>query len=183
MIINTPKDRLIIERHPNGKKSFEGAFKNGKEVGMHTYWHGNGLKQKEVNYVDGVKDGIYIEYCNMQRRLLECNYKGGELDGLCRTWYSGLHAKTKGSYKDGCKIGIHEEWYRYGAKKKEEIFTVNDKGMRESTWTSWYENGNKESEGRTAESKYGWMTLQDYWTTWWESGAIKSTTNSMSGRN
>ena len=89
-----------------------------------------------------------------------------------------MSIKDLHNYKDGCKIGTHEEWYRYG-KKKEEIFTVNDKGVRESTWTSWYVNGNKESEGRSAENKYGDMFPQDYWTTWYESGEVKSTTNSM----
>ncbi len=65
MIINTLKDGLIVERHPNGKKSFEGVFKNGKEIGIHAYWYITGSKQKEVNYMDGVKDGIYIKYCHM----------------------------------------------------------------------------------------------------------------------
>ena len=35
------------------QKYLEGTYKNGKEVGLWTYWRENGQKWREVTYKDG----------------------------------------------------------------------------------------------------------------------------------
>ena len=43
------KDGLHTEWYKNGKKKFEGTFKDGKPVGLLTNWFDNGQKKEEMN--------------------------------------------------------------------------------------------------------------------------------------
>ena len=47
------KDGLHTEWYENGKKKFEGTFKDGKPVGLLTNWFDNGQKKEEMNFKDG----------------------------------------------------------------------------------------------------------------------------------
>ena len=58
----TPFTGLMQGLYPNGQKSIEGNFKDGKKHGVRTEWHENGQKKSEVNYKDGKRQGVKTEW-------------------------------------------------------------------------------------------------------------------------
>jgi hypothetical protein len=44
---------VAVKKYPNGQKSYEATWKDGKEHGLSTGWHENGQKWRESTYKDG----------------------------------------------------------------------------------------------------------------------------------
>ena len=70
------KNGVHTQWYKNGKKKFEGTFKNGKPVGLVTNWFDNGQKKEEMNF------------------------KNGRLNGLGTTWYKNGQKELEGSKSD-----------------------------------------------------------------------------------
>ena len=55
--INHKRDGLFTEWWENGKKRWEGTFKNGELNGLYMEWYMDGRKMIEVTYKNGKEDG------------------------------------------------------------------------------------------------------------------------------
>ncbi len=106
------------EYHPNGKKSGEGSYNDGKKEGRWTEWPATNFKlvqlkhnkpssfltytvQAEGEYKDGKKEGTWtfwegpiskgISFEESRRKREEGEYKNGKREGLWTEWPGGLH--------------------------------------------------------------------------------------------
>ena len=75
----------------NGKKRWEGTFKNGKLNGLYMEW-----------YMDGQK-------------MIEVTYKNGKEDGLVSSWYSNGQKKDIQIYKDDNLVKLIGRWNEDGS--------------------------------------------------------------------
>ena len=72
-------------------------------------------------------------------------------------------SSTEGTYKDGKQDGLFTSWHDNGKKESE----INYKdGKQDGLYTFWYENGNKEFEGTHNKDE----KEDGLWTRWYENG-------------
>ena len=66
------------EYYPNGQKSSEGTYKNGKQDGKYTQWYSNRQKRFENTYKDGKQDGLWTTWDEDGQKRSETTYKDDE---------------------------------------------------------------------------------------------------------
>ena len=103
----TPYTGDCVSYYPNGKKSFEGSFKNGKNYGTSKWYHENGQIKEQIirTFIDSDgysrPEGKAMKWFQNGNIMEVVNYKSGQLDG---EWYEldikGKKIK-KGLYKNG----------------------------------------------------------------------------------
>jgi len=97
--------------YDNGKKSYEGTLKHGKQDGLITSWYENGQIKYEGTFKDGERDGKWIEWeengkniqfiYNNGKKKSEETYKNDKKDGLVTYWYENGKKSYEGTFKDG----------------------------------------------------------------------------------
>jgi len=87
--------------HDNGRKYYEGTFKNAKKDGKWIRWHDNGQKGSEGTYKDGKVNDKWIYWWSNGTKRSEGTYKDGKLDGKWIRWHENGQIKLKGTFKDG----------------------------------------------------------------------------------
>ena len=66
----------------------------------------------------------------------------------------------------GIKVGLWSTWYENGRKESEGQY---QDGEREGLWTVWYENGQRDTEGEFRNGE-----KEGRWTNWYDNGKTKS---------
>ena len=136
-------DGLYERWYPNGQKSGEVSFKDGKEEGNSTMWHENGRKKEEGNFQAGEMEGLWTSWHENGQKKEEANFRGGKMEGLSVQWYENGRKKWEGNGKDGMEHGLSTWWHPNGQKLEE----VNYKeGKRDGPVVEWYPNGQKKAE-------------------------------------
>ncbi|RUA30273.1 MAG: hypothetical protein DSY76_02625 [Bacteroidetes bacterium] len=140
-----------VDYHPNGKKRYEGTFKEGYEVGTFKYWNGNGQLTTELLYSQkGEYASIRIYYVGGVVKV-EGHYHKRLKDGLWKYYNKSPHILIKEeSYKDGKKDGPWRVYYRNG-NLTSELYWKDDK--RHGTWKDFFENGDPHVEGTFKNGK------------------------------
>lgn len=101
--------------HPNGKKSEQGHYKNGKRE---KYWHfyqTTGKKAKEGHYDKGKMVKWWLFYDHQGRVNHKCQLSGGIKNGYCLK-YNNEKLIAAQKYTNGKKI---KEWYSLRSFKRE----------------------------------------------------------------
>jgi antitoxin component YwqK of YwqJK toxin-antitoxin module len=175
-----PFTGLLVEEESNKPL---GVFKNGYKNGTFTEYYNNGKKKGEVNYAMGIKDGIETEWYESGQKSKEVKIIKGLPDGLLREWnYDGTLKReisfSNGKIEDGeytifdekgaviessfyknnliiekkYSDGKLERFYETGELKFE--CYLNDYGNQDGTFTEWWINGSKKSEGIKTNGKF-----------------------------
>jgi antitoxin component YwqK of YwqJK toxin-antitoxin module len=120
--------------------------------------------ERVVNYRNGVRDGVAKIYQYKESpSLIEDYYKNGELVRSI-TWYKDSLKMSEGIYTKGVKDSIWTSWYQN--KQKESEFHYFEGVLKE--WSMWYPNGKKKADG------YGdYCYRQGKLTEWYENGNLK----------
>ena len=133
-----------LDYHPNGKKRYEGNFREGYEIGTFKFWNGTGQLVSELMYSQkGEYADAKIYYGNKLVRA-EGRFHNKKKDGLWKFYSKSPHVlKKEESYKNGVKDG---PWHIYfgNGKLASEIFWKD--GKRNGPWNDFFENGNPHVE-------------------------------------
>jgi antitoxin component YwqK of YwqJK toxin-antitoxin module len=129
-----------VDYHANGKKRYEGTFKEGYEVGTFRYYNSLGILVTELIYS---QKGEYADakiYYNDGKIKAEGRFHQRKKDGVWKYYaHSPYYLAKEESYKDGVKDGRWRIYYPDGQLSSE----VNWKdGLREGPWLEYFENGN-----------------------------------------
>ena len=109
-----------------GNKYSKGMKKNGKKIGLWTFWSRDGEKS------------------------WKCEFKDDKpWNGTYRETYHTAEKLSEGDYKEGKKVGVWKNWYGHGELSSSGKYL---KGKKEGTWTYFSENG---VESWTLEYKNG----------------------------
>ena len=76
----------ITKYYVNGKKKFEGTYKDGKDDGLFTEWYENGQKSFEGTFKDGKENGLQTDWYRNGEKKSEGTFKDGELVKLIGMW-------------------------------------------------------------------------------------------------
>ena len=175
------------EYYPNGQKSSEGTYKDGKGDGLVTQWRENGKKGYEGTYKDGKLDGLTTVWYENGEKKFEGTYEGSIKNDKWTWWYPNGQKKTEGKYiyyiqtsgntvvrqkKKTFDFGSNY-WYNMGFSPQGDIsgsvYPIHEStykdGKQDGLWTMWYENGQKRWEGTYKGGK-----LDGLVTIWWENG-------------
>jgi len=167
-------DGLFTSWYEFGNKDSEKTYNNG-ELTVWTEYNGN-IKLRETNYKGGEKNGLMTYWDHKSgQKIGEITYKNGKMDGKWTEWYENGNVEKEGVYivddndddnNDGWgddlndlddEIKILNNWW----SENGEIIVENGNG----TWTFWYNNGNKYSEGTYIDGR-----LTGKVTYWYEHG-------------
>jgi antitoxin component YwqK of YwqJK toxin-antitoxin module len=154
---------LYIGRDEDGKKRYEGTYKDGKKDGLQTWWGRDGHK-KEKTFKDEKQVGLETHwYPNGQKRH-EGTWKDGKPDGLHTGWFEDGKKRSEVTYKDGKRDGLRTCWYKNGQKMYVKTFMDGEQVGLE---TRWYPNGQKGWELTFKDGKY---IIKNKWN---EDGSVK----------
>ena len=130
--------------HPNGKKRYEGNFRDGYEVGTFKFWNGNGQLISELLYSQkGEYAAVRIYYVGGVVKA-EGRFHKRKKDGVWKYYKKSPHILFKEeSYKDGEKEGPWRVYFRSG-KLTSELYWKN--GKRDGSWKDFFENGDPHVE-------------------------------------
>lgn len=107
------RNTTIANYSPQGIKSSEGTYINGKKDGKWKYYNYYGRLSAIENYEDNNLDGVSIYYFTNGNVKDSLHYKSGNEDGYYVSYYINGQMNTQGWYKNGSKEG---DWYYYDLK-------------------------------------------------------------------
>ncbi len=105
---------LFMAWHSNGQKSWKGAFKNSRKVGVWTRWYENGQKKIEGPYKihRSKKDsGSYKVF-----DFVALYFDEGDREGKWVSWHENGQKSQEGTYKSGERVGKWVGWHENGQK-------------------------------------------------------------------
>ena len=103
----------VKRNHSNGKLGFLFHCRDGRQDGLYTAWHNNGIKMVERTWVNGLRNGPF------------------------QTWGDSGVLGSRGYNADNVRHGLFEEFYANGKKKS----AVEYKKGKIDTYLRWRPNG------------------------------------------
>ncbi len=185
---NNLKDGYQIFKYPNGTKSSEGIFKNGKPDGYWKSYYVTGIKKSEGKYTGFQLDSIWVFFDQAGDTIEKINYLFGKRNGYSYKYKKdpaeGLYIYSRelfaGDKKEGTAYfyfpdGKIQQTLSYGDGKKEGLSKEYDKNGTVITFLE-YNNDfliSRERINRT-DSK---GLKQGEWKEFYPNGAVKSEKN------
>ena len=142
---NEKKVGLWVSYHLNGQKWSEGTYgQDGEEEGEWSSWHPNGQLASWGTYVNGQETGRAVTWFANGQKDSEGSFEQGEMRGPWTYWLgNGKKRKEFVFQPDG--LTLTREWYPHGQLKSRGFTTGERDKKKVATWTTWHENGKKES--------------------------------------
>ena len=185
--------------YENDQKKSEGSYQNGWKAASWIFWYHNGQKKAEGAYrpLDGriqrpgslwgpadaeeyrgepPRTGIWTFWYENGQKAAEGGYrgdKGGQInikEGVWTFWYENGLKSAEGGY-DGDSTVQMLLWWPYLLEREKESFDWYEapKTFKVGLWSYWYENGQKESQG-----KYERWDKVGLWSYWYKNGQKES---------
>lgn len=107
------KNGPVVTHFDNGKKKFEGQFRNDIPYGKFTYYYNTGQVKTELNFFDDGVIAYSINYYTNGKKMAEGKYLNQKKDGL---WLYYINEKenaiiSKENYKNGVLEGEMITYY------------------------------------------------------------------------
>ena len=180
------KDGLFKSYDPTYYTLFsEENYRNGKLDGESLYYNFYGELTEKVNFSNGKRDGITIVHnvvnpkTSSKSFFREDNYVNGVLNGESIFYNSQNKKISETFFKNGIEVGPFKNYFSNNGQLSFQS-DINKNGKCEGTLTTFYNNGNKKSEGLITEGdcyrdfsslgdNYG-KNKEGFWTFWYENG-------------
>ncbi len=128
-----------LNYHANGKKRYEGTFREGYEIGTFKFYNGLGILASQLMYS---QKGTYADakmFYNNGVVKAEGRFHNRKKDGVWKFYSRSPNLlKKEESYKDGINDGAWRIYYPHG-QLSSEVFWKD--GKRDGTWKEFFENG------------------------------------------
>lgn len=152
--------------HENGKKSYEGMYNGGVQVGFVTQYNDQGIQTLNAWFDNAGKlGGKYESWHDNGQLEIRQYYVNGELQGVRDGWHGGGSKSFIGAYDGGLEEGWHTWWGVNGAVVGQTNYTKGNgaillkhdngkvslegavvNGKPHGKWTWYDENGAKTQE-------------------------------------
>jgi hypothetical protein len=80
------KHGLATSYYRNGKKAWQGEFRDGQREGEYTTWSENGTKTSEMRFENGLVHGKTTQWSSAGLKMCEETYVRGKAEGETRWW-------------------------------------------------------------------------------------------------
>jgi uncharacterized protein len=165
-----------------GIKIKSGGYHNGRYHGKWTFYSETGVLMEETLFKDNRKQGISTVYFEDGKKAAEGNFNRDREQGKWTYWHATQIRSMEGEFDDGERSGIWKFYFDDGKLESEIEFkdsltyflTLFDRDGNQlvkngnGTFTDFYEDGQKESEGNVRQ---GLRTGQ--WSFWYPDGKMK----------
>ena len=101
-----PETRLL--------KKAEGVKQYGREEGIWTWYHENGVKQREQAFVAGLRTGPMTAWYDTGAVMARGSFEGDEENGLFETFHPNGTVESRTQYVQGSVVGKVERFYEDG---------------------------------------------------------------------
>ena len=159
--------------HPNGARSVQGNFVNGKPEGVFTNWHPDGRKAQETGYKGGLLQGSSIKYNKEGKKIFEGTFLAGAKHGRFLYFTRSGSPKSEGSFRSNIKEGV---WTIYNAQGKPRSKITFRDGKKEGRAELFHPDGTMQSSGNYQDAKPVGL-----WTTYFRGGGKKSEGSYING--
>jgi antitoxin component YwqK of YwqJK toxin-antitoxin module len=95
---------VSVSYRSDGTELIRRTYKDGKKVGLHTWWYENGQKAFDENWKDGKRDGLKTEWYENGQKKMEGSYKNGKQDGVWIRYNEDGTERSRQTYKDGERV-------------------------------------------------------------------------------
>jgi len=93
-----------VDFWPNGQKQSEGAYQEGFQVGLWSFWNTEGVKTSEIEFVRGNYHGKRVLYfSNGKPRIVE-EYANGKRNGLVQEFSEDGKLVRQAQYRDDKQV-------------------------------------------------------------------------------
>ncbi len=174
--VDTSKDGKVVEWYENGKKKFEGNYKNGKPHGKFIAWDEHGETIAEADADVNIFGRSVLDFHSDGTIQNIANTKNNQANGNFFRWHANGQIAYKGNVKNGIFDGKLIGWDENGQKRSEIYYVKNSKGDLEGKFIEWYENGQKAGEGTIVNDKKEGKVIE-----WYENGQKKREENYING--
>ena len=164
-----------LKHHKNGKKRYEGTFKNDLPIGKFTYYnekgqvhctmvyaepggnansvffHENGKKMGEGMYVNKKKEGEWVYYDDRGTLSGRESYVKGVRQGMAYSYFLNGTTASEINYVDGLKQGPSKEYFKDGGLKLECTY-LDDNFDGKVTWYFANDGNTKKTEGQYTDA-------------------------------
>jgi antitoxin component YwqK of YwqJK toxin-antitoxin module len=127
----------VFANFSNGKKYFEGKFKNGLPHGQWAEWNENGRLLFEARYKKGRMTG-YFKMWNIENPGKIIKYSKGVKNGKLLSFFPNNKMSERRFYKNGLEYGSFESWHENGQIASKGQYK---NGKSTGFWQQWHENG------------------------------------------
>jgi len=142
----------------DGKIDHNGAYKNGKQDSLWTYYYKDGQKKAEERYYEGKRSGKAKYWYKNGNVYVTGKFIEDLPDSVWTSYYENGQVKSVEEYKTqfrdykwySRKDGHFQYWQENGKQESDGYF-VND--TLHGPYTEWHSNGNKKSEGQYVKGK------------------------------
>ena len=184
--------------HPNGARSVQGNFVNGKPDGLFINWYPDGRKAQETGYKNGLLQGTSVKYNKEGKKIFEGTYNAGTKHGRFHYFTRSGSPKSEGSFRNNIKDGLWTIFNQQGKPRSKITFRDGKKegraelfypdGMLQSSgayqdakptgmWVSYFRDGGKKSQGSYVNGE-----KQGVWSFYDRTGAVTRTVTYVEGR-
>ena len=162
----------------NGQKQAELTYSNGQPVGELAEWDENGKQTDSSKFVEGRLVTRVVKYYAPGQKEFEGYYlRQQDLGEPSPEWWTGAKIVSSKEPADGdipkTRHGLWTSYYANGQKQTQGEFR-NDMPVGKFVW--WYENGQRQAQGEYADG-----ARQGTWITWYASGQRESKTEYQRG--
>ncbi|HET6993188.1 MAG TPA: hypothetical protein VFJ43_17775, partial [Bacteroidia bacterium] len=142
----------------DGKMDHNGAYKNGLQDSVWTYYYEEGTKKGQETYFEGKKSGPASYWYKNGNSYMSGKFIENLADSVWTTYYESGKIKSSEQYQIQfinyqwlSKKNGHFQYWQENGKPESDGYFVND--TLNGNFMEWYPNGNKKAEGAYAKGK------------------------------
>jgi antitoxin component YwqK of YwqJK toxin-antitoxin module len=140
----------FVYYYRNGKKSMEGEYKVGKNVGEWTYYYKEGAKKSGGNFEKGDKEGEWQYFHKNGKLKSKGVWLKDEKDGTWTFFFDNGEKEEEYNFSKGKKDGVYSEYFKIGKLKEKGKF---EKDSLFGPYEEYWENGNLAAKGDYDDNK------------------------------
>lgn len=125
-----------------GQLKWEGKWKHGEKIGIHTSWFKNGQLKDQGLWRNGRPDDLHKKWFENGQLKEEKTFKNNIPNGVLKSWYENGQLKVEVTFKNGRRYGTLNAWHENGQLSAEIPF----KDGKQEGMKAWFKNGQLASE-------------------------------------
>lgn len=169
LLLHAQKEEMRVLTYPDGTKQHEGRVVDGKQEGVHLWWHSNGKLMLEAGYSKGEPHGVWKRYDEEGNFVSEESFVHGKREGRYIFVQEAFDTNEDPIYDSLGNI-VNTKIFR-----KHEYYYVNN--IMQGAYKSYYTNGSLWESGN-----YENGLATGIWHEYDQAGRVKKITDWREGK-
>jgi antitoxin component YwqK of YwqJK toxin-antitoxin module len=156
----------VTEWDPDGKKTSEGAFKDGLPDGVARAWSPPAVLRRECSWANGKPNGSWKSFFPDGKPETQLTMSDGRAEGQVLHWWPNGRKREELTLANELPEGVRREWSEEGVLLSE---TTYSDGRKNGPFREFHPNGKPKHAGTYARGQ-----VEGPFQQWYESGQLQS---------